>query len=99
MTSQGAWPPLILMVQSCEFLKVILEAQVTQICSMDILNLTIDFIKMSNVWSLCMEFCVAWQLLAMRHRTPYLSTKLWTFYKINHKVQDLHLSDLGNLGY
>ena len=43
----------------------ILEAQVTQICSMDILSLTIDFIKMSSVWSLSMEFYDAWQLLAM----------------------------------
>ena len=47
--SQGVWLPLILMLQSCKFFKVILEAQVTQICSMDILRLTIDFIKMSKV--------------------------------------------------
>ena len=94
VTSQGAWLPLILMLQSCKFLKVILEAQVTQICSMDILRLTIDFIKMSKVWSLCMEFYGAWQLLAM-HQGPNFGH----FYKINHKVQDFHLSDLGNLGY
>ena len=49
-----------------------------QICSIDILSLTIDF-KMSSVWSLCMEFYGAWQLLAMHHRTLYLRTKLWTF--------------------
>ena len=41
--------------------------------------LTIDFIIMSKVWSLCMEFYGAWQ--------------------INHKVQDFHRSDLGNIGY
>ena len=52
------------MLQSREFLKVLLEAQVTQIYSMDILSLTIDFTKMSNVWSLYMEFYGAWQLLA-----------------------------------
>ena len=40
----GAWLPLNLMLQSCKFYEVILEAQVTQICSMDILRLTIDFI-------------------------------------------------------
>ena len=79
VTSQGVWLPLILMLQSCKFFKVILEAQVTQICSMDILRLTIDFIKMSKVWSLCMEFYGAWQEVAMRHRTPYLRTKLLTF--------------------
>ena len=56
VTSQGAWLSLVLMLQSCKFFKVILEVQVTQICSMDILRLTIDFIKMSKVWSLCMEF-------------------------------------------
>ena len=61
VTSQGAWLSLILMLQSCKFFKVILEVQVTQICSMDILRLTIDFIKMSKVWSLCMEFYGAWQ--------------------------------------
>ena len=44
---QGVWLSLILMLQSCNFFKVILEAQVTRICSMDILRLTIDFIKMS----------------------------------------------------
>ena len=79
VTSQGVWLPLILMLQSCKFFKVILEAQVTQICSMDILRLTIDFIKMSKVWFLCMEFYGAWQEVAMHHRTPYIRTKLWTF--------------------
>ena len=63
VTSQGVWLPLILMLQSCKLFKVILEAQVTQICTMDILRLTIDFIKMSEVWSLCMEFYGAWQEL------------------------------------
>ena len=37
------------------------------------LSLTID---LSNVWSLCMEFYVTWQLIAMCHKTPYLRTKL-----------------------
>ena len=37
--SQGVWLPLILILQSCEFVKAILEAQVTQICSVDILSL------------------------------------------------------------
>ena len=73
-----------------------LGAQVTQIASMNILRLTIDFIKMSKVWSLCMEFYGAWQLLAVRHRTPYIRTKLRHFYKVNH---NFHRSDLGNLGY
>jgi len=31
---------------------------------MDILRLTIDFIKMSKVWSLWMEFYGAWQEVA-----------------------------------
>ena len=35
--------------------------------------------KNSNVWSLCMQFYGRWQVLAMRHRTLYLSTKLWAF--------------------
>ena len=80
MMSHGAWLPLILMLQSCKFLKVILEAQATQICSMDILRLTIDFLKFGPyVWS------------SMVYGN--------FFYKINHKVQDFHRSDLGNLGY
>ena len=33
---QGVWPPLILMLLSCKYLKIILEAQLTQICSIDI---------------------------------------------------------------
>ena len=53
---QGVWLPLILMLQSCKFFKVILEAQVTQICSMDILRLTTDFIK--NVQSLVLMYGV-----------------------------------------
>ena len=65
----GVWFPLILMLQSCKFLKLILEAQVIQLCSMDILRLTIDFRKMYKVWSLCMEFYGAWQEVAMHHRT------------------------------
>ena len=68
--------------------------------SMDILRLTLDFIKIPKIRSLCMEFYGAWQLLAMCHRTLYIRTKLRTFfYKINHKVQDFHCSDLGKLGY
>ena len=47
-----------------QIFKVILEAQVTQICSMDILRLTIDFIKCPKVWSLWMEFYGAWQEVA-----------------------------------
>ena len=39
---------------------VILEAQVTQICSMNILRLITDFIKISKVWFLSMEFYGAW---------------------------------------
>ena len=61
MTSQGAWLPLILMLQSCKFFMVILEAQVTQICSMNVLRLITDFIKMSKVWFLSMEFYGVWQ--------------------------------------
>ena len=30
---------------------------------MKVLDLMVDFIKMSKVWSLCMEFYGAWQLL------------------------------------
>ena len=70
VTSQGTWLPLILMLQSWNFM-VILEAQVTQICSMNILRLITDFIKMSKVSFLSMEFYGAWQLLATHHRTPY----------------------------
>ena len=40
---------------------VILEAQVTQICSMNVLRLITDFIKMSKVWFLSMEFYGVWQ--------------------------------------
>ena len=43
---------------------VILEAQITQICSMNVLRLITDFIKMSKVWFLSMEFYGVWQLLA-----------------------------------
>ena len=58
------------MLQELQIFKVILEAQVTQICNMDILKLIIDFIKMSKVLSLSMEFYGAWQEVAMHHRTP-----------------------------
>ena len=51
---KGAWLPLIFMLQSCEFLKVILEAQVIQIYSMDILNVTID--------SLVLKYGVLWRM-------------------------------------
>ena len=44
---------------------VILEAQVTQICSMNVLRLITDFIKMSKVWFLSMEFYGAWQEVAV----------------------------------
>ena len=47
--------------------------------SMDILRLTIEFIKMSKFWSLCIEFYGTCQLLAMRHRTPYLYTCIYIF--------------------
>ena len=40
---------------------VILEAQVTQIRIMNVLRLITDFIKMSKVWFLSMEFYGAWQ--------------------------------------
>ena len=62
----GVWLPLILMLQSCKFFTVILEAQVTQICSMDILRLTIDFIRMFKVWSLCI-YGVLWRMARSCH--------------------------------
>ena len=43
---------------------VILEAKVTQIYSMNVLRLITDFIKMSKVWSLSMEFYGVWQEVA-----------------------------------
>ena len=61
VTSQGAWPPLILMLQIWKFFMVILEAQVTQIYSMNLLRLITDFIKMSKVWFLSIEFYGVWQ--------------------------------------
>jgi len=77
VTSQGVWLHLILMLQSCKFFKVILEAQVTQICRMDILRLTIDFIKMSKVWSLCMEFYGAWQEVFSTIRSKTFIVQIW----------------------
>ena len=65
----GVVASLILILQSCKFLNVILGAQVTQICSMDILRLTIDFIKMSKIWFLSMEFYGTWQLRAIKLHT------------------------------
>ena len=82
VTSQGAQRPLISILQTTKFCKVILEAHLTQTCSMDILRLTIEFIKMSKFWSLCIEFYGACQLLAMRHRTPYLYTCIYTYIYI-----------------
>ena len=36
----------------------------------------------------------------LRHRTPYIRTKLWTFFnKINGKAQNVHTADLGYLGF
>ena len=50
----------------------------------------VDFTKMSQVW-----FYGAWQEVAMRHRTPYIKTKHWTFYKINSKAQNVNTAELG----
>ena len=50
--SEGVWLPLILMLQSCKFFKVILEAQVTQICSMDILRCSYATVKYYQSWLL-----------------------------------------------
>ena len=63
----------------------------------------VDFIKMSKVWSLCMEFYGALHhrtpcILAMHHRTPYIRTN-GHFYKINGKSQNVHTADLGYLGF
>ena len=51
---------------------------------MKVLDLMVDFIKMSKVWSLYMEFYGTWQLL---------------FYKINGKSQNVHTAVLGYLGF
>ena len=58
-----------------QIFKVILEAQVTQICSMDILRLTIGFIKMSKVWSLCRRMATSCHQCAIELHT-YIRTKL-----------------------
>ena len=39
---------------------------------MNVLRFITDFIKMSKVWFLSMEFYGVWQEVATRHRTPYL---------------------------
>ena len=66
---------------------------------MKVSDFMVDFIKMSKVWSLCMEFYGAWQEVAMHHRTPYIMTKLGHFYKINGKSQNVHTTDLGYLSF
>ena len=53
---------------------------------MNVLRLITDFIKMSKVWFLSMEFYGAWQLLGH-------------FYKISDKSQNVHTADLGYLGF
>jgi len=53
---------------------------------MKVLDHMVDFIKMSKVWSLSMEFYGAWQLLGH-------------FYKINGKSQNVHTADLGYWGF
>ena len=55
----------------------------------------VDFIKMSKVWSLCMEYYGAWQEVAMRHRTQ----KDQTLDIFNGKSQNVHTADLGYLGF
>ena len=70
---QGVWLPLILMLQSCKFLKVILEAQVTQICSMDILRLTIK-----NVQSLVLMHGVLWCILKDQTLDMFIKSTIWS---------------------
>ena len=50
---------------------------------MKVLDHIVDFIKMSKIWSLSMEFYGAWQLLAMHHRT-HLSVSCGIDHTINH---------------
>ena len=81
----GVWLPLILMLQSCKIFKVILEAQVTQICSMDILRLTIDFIKMSKVWSFM--YGVLWRMARSCHLfafDPWTSVRTLVVFHANY---------------
>ena len=54
---------------------------------MKVLDLMVDFIKMSKVWSLCMEFYGAWQEIAMHHNLA------------NGKSQNVHTAELGYLGF
>ena len=83
LTSQGAWLPLILMLQSWNFFMVILEAQVTQICSMNVLRLITDFIKMSKVWFLSMEFYGVWQEVAewLTWKVRFKRRRNWLDYR------------------
>ena len=46
-----------------------------------------------------MEFYGAWQEVAMRHRTSYLKPNFGHFYKISDKSQNVHIADLGYLGF
>ena len=67
---------------------------------MKVLDLMVDFIKMSKVWSLCMEFYGAWQKVAMCHKTPYIiKDQTLDIFKINGKSQNVHTADLGYSGF
>ena len=81
---------------------------------MKALDLMVDFIKMSKVWSLCMEFCGAWQSLVLMYgvlwhmarschapqNSIHKDQTLDIFIlKINGKSQNVHTTELGYLGF
>ena len=55
----------------------------------------VDFMQMSKVWCLSMEFYGTWQEVAMHLRTSYIRTKLFFI----GKYQNVHTADLGYLGF
>ena len=58
---------------------------------MKVLDLMVDLIKMSKVWSLSMEFYGTWQEVAMRHRTPYIRTKHFIKPMVSLKMSILQI--------
>ena len=48
----------------------------TQISSMKVIGLMVDFLKIVKLWHLSTEFHGVWQKVALRHITQYFNAKV-----------------------
>ena len=70
---QGVWPKIIPVAMEMPIFYVNFSSLNYPNLKKKKKNLMVDFIKMSKVSSLSMEYYGAWQEVTMRHRTPYIS--------------------------